>query len=88
MYDLSFNFNYYIYVKSISPGTVMTELLLSMIERGRTEPASPSSPTRNIVAIQTEDVANAVVSILATPPNVLVSYFVVINIVTITMLNY
>lgn len=58
----------------------MTDLFLSMIERSRTEQPKVTNPIQNVLALQTEDVTNAIISILATPPNVLVSN-VVLNII-------
>jgi hypothetical protein len=59
--------------KSISPGAVSTDLLINMFELIK-EPNS-TVQLNNINALETEDVANTVISILATPPSVLVSYF-------------
>lgn len=66
--------NYLKYFKSISPGEVSTDLSLNILERSRE--SNSIVQVNNINKLQTEDVANAVISTLATPPTVLVSYFV------------
>lgn len=56
-------------VSSISPGVVLTDLLLNVLERTK----EPNSTVRLNNALKTEDVANAVISTLATPPSVLIA---------------
>lgn len=62
-----------VYVKSVSPGPVITDLLLSLVKRSQ-DPNS-TDQISNINGLCTEDVANGIISTLATPPNVLVSNF-------------
>lgn len=57
-----------IHLQSISPGAVDTEMLASISQR------VSNNEKKNINKIlETEDVANAVIYSLSTPPNVLVS---------------
>lgn len=55
-------------VSSLSPGAVSTDLLLDILKHSK----KPNS-TLPVNLLQTEDVANAVISVLATPPNVLIA---------------
>lgn len=57
----------------MSPGAVMTDLLLKAIEVSK-GPITPDQIS-SIATLQSKDIANAVISILSTPPNVLVSNF-------------
>ncbi|XP_026809602.1 farnesol dehydrogenase-like [Rhopalosiphum maidis] len=63
-------------VSSISPGAVSTDLLINMFERIK-EPNS-TVQLNNINALETEDVANTVISILATPPSVLIAEITIV----------
>ncbi|KAL4121417.1 hypothetical protein QTP88_013935 [Uroleucon formosanum] len=63
-------------VSSISPGEVSTDLSLNILERSRE--SNSIVQVNNINKLQTEDVANAVISTLATPPTVLIAEMTIV----------
>ncbi|XP_022180330.1 farnesol dehydrogenase-like [Myzus persicae] len=63
-------------VSSISPGGVETDLLLRLLERSR-EPGS-AYQVKDLNILKTDDVANAVITTLATPPTVLIAELTII----------
>ncbi|KAL5243847.1 hypothetical protein ACI65C_011257 [Semiaphis heraclei] len=64
-------------VSSLSPGGVSTELLLNILERSK-EPNS-TFQVNNVNILQTEDVANAVIATLGTPPTVLIAEMTILS---------
>ncbi|CAH1708956.1 farnesol dehydrogenase-like [Aphis gossypii] len=60
-------------VSSISPGAVWTDLLSDVLEHIK----EPNSTVKLNNALKTEDVANAVISTLATPPSVLIAELII-----------
>ncbi|XP_022172110.1 farnesol dehydrogenase-like [Myzus persicae] len=63
-------------VSSISPGGVSTDLLLRLLERSK-EPNS-TFQVKDLNILKTEDVANADITILATPPTVLIAELTIV----------
>lgn len=55
----------------MSPGPVDTEMLANIANR-----MNSSASKKDFKILKADDVANAVISSLATPPNVLVSFFI------------
>ncbi|XP_025194733.1 farnesol dehydrogenase-like [Melanaphis sacchari] len=64
-------------VSSLSPGAVSTDLLSSIYKCINKEPNS-TVQLNSPIALKTEDVANAVISILATPPSVLIAEMTIV----------
>ncbi|KAL4091612.1 hypothetical protein QTP88_026271 [Uroleucon formosanum] len=59
-------------VSSINPGSVATDMLADIVK------IMTDRPTINITILDVEDVANAVITSLATPPNVLIAEMTII----------